>query len=297
MHFLERGWLSSNNLLLIDSAGASLVDSGFWTHADQTIQLVKTLLQGRQLDTLVNTHLHSDHCGGNSALQVVWPDMHIGVAKSQFADVIEWQTTELSYDVTGQHCPQFKPHFSYSGGETLELSGVSWDVYTAAGHDPHSLLLFQKENRLLITADALWQNGFGVVFPELEGESAFEDVLTTLDLIESLNPSICLPGHGPMFSDVKNALSVARSRCEFFIKNPQKHATYAAKVLIKYRLLELQWWSLNGLQSWASGVPYLKQIRDMYYSKKDFAQMISELIQGLVDSKAAQVEGDFLYNL
>ena len=83
MHFLERGWLSSNNLLILDSEGASLVDSGFWTHADQTIQLVKTLLQGRLLDTLVNTHLHSDHCGGNSALQVAWPELNIGVAKSQ----------------------------------------------------------------------------------------------------------------------------------------------------------------------------------------------------------------------
>jgi hypothetical protein len=28
---------------------------------------------------------------------------------------------------------------------------------------------------LLLSADALWENGFGVIFPELDGESGFAE--------------------------------------------------------------------------------------------------------------------------
>jgi len=31
-------------------------------------------------------------------------------------------------------------------------------------------MLFEPDRRILISADALWQNGFGAIFPEIEGE-------------------------------------------------------------------------------------------------------------------------------
>jgi len=69
----ERGWLSSNNILLTDADSATLVDSGYFSHAAQTLALLEHALAGRALDRLVNTHLHSDHCGGNAALQARYP--------------------------------------------------------------------------------------------------------------------------------------------------------------------------------------------------------------------------------
>ena len=38
--FIERGWLSSNNIVLQDEAKAVLIDSGYWTHAEQTLSLI-----------------------------------------------------------------------------------------------------------------------------------------------------------------------------------------------------------------------------------------------------------------
>lgn len=76
MRVFERGWLSSNNILFFDDevgdgehGGCALVDSGYLTHAPQTVALVQHALQGKPLRRLLNTHLHSDHCGGNAALQ------------------------------------------------------------------------------------------------------------------------------------------------------------------------------------------------------------------------------------
>lgn len=68
---LERGWLSANNLLLhgAPGEGATVVDTGHSVHAAQTVALVAQALGDEPLARIVNTHLHSDHCGGNAALQ------------------------------------------------------------------------------------------------------------------------------------------------------------------------------------------------------------------------------------
>ena len=65
----ERGWLSANNVLLFDGGEATLVDSGYVTHAEQTVALVRGALAGRRLERLINTHSHSDHIGGNASVQ------------------------------------------------------------------------------------------------------------------------------------------------------------------------------------------------------------------------------------
>uniref|UniRef100_UPI00356178EE MBL fold metallo-hydrolase n=1 Tax=Hydrogenophaga sp. TaxID=1904254 RepID=UPI00356178EE len=70
---LERGWLSANNVLVRGDGPTALIDSGYCTHAEQTLALVAQALGGAALDLLLNTHLHSDHCGGNAALQQAYP--------------------------------------------------------------------------------------------------------------------------------------------------------------------------------------------------------------------------------
>jgi glyoxylase-like metal-dependent hydrolase (beta-lactamase superfamily II) len=42
-------------------------------------------------------------------------------------------------------------------------------VLAAPGHDPHMVMLFNRERGILISADALWEHGFGAIFPEIEG--------------------------------------------------------------------------------------------------------------------------------
>jgi hypothetical protein len=44
---IERGWLSSNNILLFDGDEATLVDSGYVGHASPTLEFVKYVLAGR----------------------------------------------------------------------------------------------------------------------------------------------------------------------------------------------------------------------------------------------------------
>ena len=52
LHVLERGWLSSNNVLLDSGDGATLVDSGHCVHAEQTVALLRQRLGEQPLREL-----------------------------------------------------------------------------------------------------------------------------------------------------------------------------------------------------------------------------------------------------
>lgn len=284
----ERGWLSANNVLLQDAHSTTLVDSGYVTHQDQTLALVTQALQGRPLDHLANTHLHSDHCGGNQALQAHYRALKTWIPPGLAQAVHDWAEEDLSYKPTGQNCPPF--HFTglLQPGSTHRWADMDWEVHAAPGHDPHSVILFAPEHRLLMSADALWQNGFGVVFPELAGVAAFDEVGQTLDLIERLNPTTIIPGHGAVFNDVAPALALARSKLEGFAKNPERHARYGTKVLLKFKLLEWGRISRAQFDDWAMNVPYMNALHQRFGQGHALQTWLDMMLAELARSGAMQ---------
>jgi glyoxylase-like metal-dependent hydrolase (beta-lactamase superfamily II) len=256
---LQRGWLSSNNVLIHPApgeAGAVLVDASHVNHAEQTCALVAHALNGQPLTRLVNTHLHSDHCGGNAALKAAH-SMPISVAPGMLAVVKTWDQQRLTHDRSGQRCAPFLADDELSLKQPLRAGGRDWEVIAAPGHDPDSVMLFDRANGVLISADALWENGFGVVFPELEGDSGFDDVEAVLDLIAALPVRVVIPGHGAPFTEVDEALLRARRRLAGFRADPVRHTHYAVKVLIKYHLMEEGRQRLEALLDWAAATPFL----------------------------------------
>jgi glyoxylase-like metal-dependent hydrolase (beta-lactamase superfamily II) len=255
---LERGWLSANNIVLhgAPGEGATVIDTGHCVHAAQTVALVAQALDTEPLTRIVNTHLHSDHCGGNAALQAAH-GASIWIAPGQADAVIGWDLDVLSYRATGQRCDRFLHDAVLRPGAVLRVGDRSWDVLAAPGHDPDSLMLFDAQEGVLISADALWHNGFGVVFPELDGLDAFGTVAEVLDLIERLDARTVIPGHGSAFTDVGPALQRARQRLSKFVANPAQHARHAAKVLLKYHVMEERQQALEDLLIWAEGTPLM----------------------------------------
>ena len=258
----ERGWLSSNNILLHGGEGddATLIDSGYVSHAEQTLALVRHALRpGQTLARVVNTHLHSDHCGGNAALARAF-GARIVIPPGDADAVAQWDEERLTYRPTAQRCERFAADALLRPGESFTVGARTWQALAAPGHDPHSLILFDAQDGLLISADALWQNGFGVVFPELDGIDAFDDVAATLDRIEGLDVRLVIPGHGAPFTDVAGALQRARSRLAAFRADPTRHARHAIKALAKYHLLEVGSQALPDLLAWFAATPIASQV-------------------------------------
>ena len=294
--FLERGWLSSNNVLIQDDEQAVLVDTGYWTHSHQTESLIRHALQQRPLTAIFNTHLHSDHCGGNAHLQSIYPGITTLIPPGHAPYVEEWDAKILTYEPTGQHCPLFTKTGVLADGDVHVIANKTWRIHAAPGHDPHSVIIFNETDGVLISADALWENGFGVVFPEIEGISAFDEVEATLNIIEVLKPRLVLPGLGSAFTDTTGALSRARSRLSQFRNQPDKHASYAAKVLLKFKLLEFQKISATDFLQWAESVEYLHLLFKKYAATQNFEAWFIGLYQSLASSRACEIDGEFIIN-
>ena len=293
---LERGWLSSNNVLLADEGGAVLVDSGHCTHAEQTVARVRHALDGAALTRVVNTHLHSDHCGGNAALQRAF-GAKVFIPPGQWRCALDWDDDALSYRPTQQTCERFVPQGTVVPGEVLRIGRRAWQVLAAPGHDPHSVVLFDDTQGVLISADALWENGFGVVFPELAGEPGFDDVGATLALIERLGARWVIPGHGAPFVDVPGALQRARSLLERLRADPKRHARHAAKVLIKFHLMEVREQSLARLQLWAGDTPYLRRLwRVLGHPARSLHRWCEQLVGELVAAGALHLRDGVVHD-
>ena len=294
MRVFERGWLSSNNILFLGHDETALVDTGYVTHAEQTIALARHALQGRPLDFVFNTHLHSDHCGGNAALQSAFACRTV-IPALEAAKVRTWDEDQLTYKATGQQCPPFRFDDTLSPGDVLTLGDLTWQALAAPGHDPHSLVLFCPDEGILISADALWENGFGVVFPELEGEPGFDDVKATLELIASLDVKLVIPGHGAPFTDVGKALATAFSRVEYFMADPARNAQNAVKVMLKFLLLDKQSMPLEEVTSAICGMQLIRQANSRYLHR-DETELAQWAIAQLVRAGAAEVQGGRLLN-
>lgn len=296
MQVFERGWLSANNILFTGGGKTLLVDSGYCTHAPQTLSLIESVLGFRPLDILVNTHLHSDHCGGNAALQARYPDLHTLIPPGHAQQVADWDPVALTYFPTGQLCPRFTFTDAMKPGGSMRFGSEMWQIHAAPGHDPHSLIFFEPQSRVLISADALWENGFGVVFPELEGADAFTEVAATLDLIEQLNPKIVIPGHGRVFAYTSEVLTLARQRLNSFVSNPPRHAHHAAKVLLKFKLLEIQRQDFDDFAKWALATPYFMQIKAKFFADIPARAWIEQLGNELVTAGVANRDGTHIVN-
>lgn len=296
LHVIERGWLSCNSVLFLGSRSSALVDSGYCTHAPLTTALVAAPLRGRALDRLVNTHLHSDHCGGNAALQQLYPALRTLIPPGQARAVADWDTVALGYGPTGQLCPRFGFDGHVLPGTEIELADTAWQVHAAPGHDPDSIILFEPQSRTLISADALWENGFGVVFEELEGMAAFGQVGATLDLIERLDPRGVIPGHGRMFPFAGEVLCRARARLDAFIENPERHARHAAKVMLKFKLLDSRQMPLVELVAWAAATRHFQTIHQRFAASAPVDDWIEQLTQELVRSQVLRLVGDTIHD-
>ena len=294
---IERGWLSANMVIATGRYNAAVIDSGYCTHSAQTVGLVQTALVDAPLNYLLNTHLHSDHCGGNAALQTHFPLVQTLIPPGHASAVTDWDPVTLSHAPTGQQCPRFAYQGLLIPGHEIQLGENTWQIHAAPGHDPHSVILFEAVSRTLISADALWENGFGVVFPELEGDDAFQAVGATLDVIARLSPVTVIPGHGSVFAYSETVVERARLRLEAFISDPLKHARHAAKVLLKFKLLEVQQQDLDVFRDWALRTPYFELVRNRFFASIPAADWIDALVDELQVSGVARREGTDLLNV
>lgn len=261
---IERGWLSSNNILLFDGDTATLIDSGYVGHAERTVELIRSELAGRreniQLSRLINTHSHSDHIGGNAALQRAF-GCKIYIPAGIEEHIRNWDESALLLSLAAQRGDRFRHDGVVSPGDILVMGGLKWQAHAAPGHDMDALVFHSPEAKLLISGDALWENGFGIIFGELLGQpGTLQATRETLDMIARLPVDVVIPGHGRSFTDVSAALERAYKRLAAFEADPERMARNAVKACFIFNLLDLQGLPRAQLESHLASVPIFRDV-------------------------------------
>ena len=264
MLVLERGWLSANNILFFDGDDATLIDSGYVTHAGQTVDLVGHALDGRKLKRLINTHSHSDHIGGNAALKDAF-DCEIIVPAGLHAAIADWDENALLLSPLGQQGARFQHDALISDGNEIEMGGLNWQALAVPGHDMEALAYYNPEKRILISGDALWENGFGVIFPELLGEAdGLAYTRTTLEMLARLPIDTVIPGHGSPFASVDAAFERAFRRLDMFTAEMDKLAWHAIKVIVSFAMKERRRLPIDEFRAFVVNLPFAIDVNQRY---------------------------------
>jgi len=295
LHVFVRDWLSGNNILLRGEHGNVLIDTGYEKHVPLTLALVASRvgLDGDVLSLVVNTHCHSDHMGGNAALQRAY-GCRIAVPVGEALLVDAWDTHALLIDEAGQRAERFRADELLHAGTTASWGGLEWQLLAAPGHDMGALVFYEPRHRILVSGDALWEDGFGFVMPREIDPSALPATRATLDMIAALDVATVIPGHGEPFADCRAALDRAYRRLAALEADSARGARHAAKVLLMFNLLDRERIPLATLPAHVERTRLLRDFNDRYFhrSPADYAAwLVDELCRA---GAAAIVDGELV---
>ena len=191
--------LGDCNLYLIDCGGKlAMVDSGGGQGVPRVMENIRGLgFDPNDLETLLVTHCHYDHVGGNHDLKEA-TGCSIAAHESEKDDLENLGELTL-YSMaqgSGLSFPPAKVDVALVGGESLEVGDVSFDVIHTPGHTPGGLcFLFEEGGKKALfsgdTASADGRMGFinGPGYIHDEWKSSIRKLLAK-------KPDMMFPGHG-----------------------------------------------------------------------------------------------------
>ena len=267
---IVRGWLNCNQVVLLAPHDNVLVDSGYCTHRERTLELLagREGLDRQPLERLVNTHCHSDHMGGNAAIANAY-GCRITIPAGEAKHVEPWTPQSVWMAQFDQKADPFHFDDTLRPGDGFEGGGLEWEAHAAPGHDMDALMFFEPVHRILVSGDALWENGMGFVWPE-EGRNPYiEAAHEALSTIERLNPQLVIPGHGAPFTQAHGAIAGVRSKLDAFARDPVKNARHVVKVMFVFALLDRQSMSAADVPAYVGRVPCYRQLSQRFLGLDD----------------------------
>ena len=294
MHVFVRDWLSANHVVLRSDAGCVVIDSGYDKHVPLMLALIASRmgLDGRPLAKLINTHCHSDHVGGNAALRRAY-GCTIAVPAGEAPLIDAWDEQALLYEYADQRAERFAVDEILEPGSTHTWGDIEWRALAAPGHAMGALVFFNDEHRILISGDALWQNGYGIVMPPELDPGALPATRATLEMIATLDVRCVVPGHGEPFTDVDAALERAFARTTAFEVDPMRTVRHVLKALLVFSLLDRERMPLASLPLYVKRVGVYREFNARFL-RLDPATLAEKLVTELEVAGAVRRAGGWL---
>jgi len=264
--------------------GNVLIDSGYCRDKALTLSRVDEVLAGQPLHWLINTHCHSDHMGGNAAIRTA-SGCRISIPRDEAPLIDAWDDRALWLSYAGQRCDRFSFDDTIVSGQMFEWGNLQWRAISAPGHDMAALMFFCEETGILISGDAFWQHGFGIVLPGADRMHRLAATRATLETIADLRVRLVIPGHGDPFTDIGPALERSWQRLDSFERHELRMVRHVLKVMFMFSLIDRRRLAVGELDAYLASVPLYADFNQQYLQLDTVA--LADLIVGDLERNGA----------
>jgi glyoxylase-like metal-dependent hydrolase (beta-lactamase superfamily II) len=152
--------------------------------------------QGVEIEKIILTHGHIDHCGGAKLLA---EELGVPIEGPQEAD--RFWIARLEEDGRGYGIPAktFEPDRWLEEGDQVTVGQLTFDVYHCPGHTPGHVVFHHPASKLALVGDVLFQGSVGRTdFPMSNHQDLLDAIVAKLWPLG--DDTAFIPGHGPMSS-------------------------------------------------------------------------------------------------
>jgi cyclase len=212
----DGGWGWSNAGLVVGDGASLLIDTLFDLKLTrEMLDAMAPVSASAPIGAVVNTHANGDHCYGNQLVR----DCEIVASVATAHEMSEVPASMLASlnAAPGEIGELFRSFFgafefegieftppttTFSGTHTLQVGGRSVDLYEVGpAHTAGDTIVHLSDAAVVLTGDILFSKGTPIVWA-----GPLSNWVAACDRIESLNPSVIIPGHGPVstLADVRD---------------------------------------------------------------------------------------------
>ncbi len=230
------------NVYLFTGENITLVDTGIYPTAGKLEKALRELhLRFSDIDQLIFTHGHIDHCGAAKKI------IDKGGAKARcFAHAQDIVQIEKGMTVSGRTYSRFLRHLGLpaviclvlpfffrwnrflpliskvdsplNDGDTLKMGNHLGKIISTPGHTKGSICIYLEKEEILFSGDHILGHITPNALPMLEEHGSLPvrmsqvEYYDSLSKIEALSPSVIYPAHGKTIVESKRVLEMYR-RC------------------------------------------------------------------------------------
>jgi len=211
-----------------------LVDSGWARAGRDLVEVIQDRLGPISIDRLLITHLHPDHFGGSKSIVRSYSSrvsyhkretLHRKYYYSIFSRGMGYAGDRLGFPedvletvrgaISASRLILPDPDSYLVEGETIRTQLGPWFVSHTPGHSPGHICLHRPSDGTLISGDHILPGETpNVAFYPLPKYDALRSYLTSLAKVKRLRPSVALPGHGNVITDVMKRIDTISSHHE-----------------------------------------------------------------------------------
>ncbi len=197
--FIEGKGYDSN----IYVAGDIIIDTGTGENKKYVFsEILKAGINPADISTILNTHCHFDHVGGNSLFS---GDIMIHEEDAEALESGDSMAT-AAY-MFGKSTEPTKIAKKLQEGDKV----ADFEVIHTPGHTRGGICLFDGE--ILISGDTVFANG-GIGRMDIGG--SYEDMISSLEKLQKISAEYLLPGHGPWTNNAQQHIEMSYQMAKRF---------------------------------------------------------------------------------